>query len=170
MDIDNTIRRIVANVKWYNTNKGYGFVECEGIDDDIFLHFSALDKAGFSHLNDGDEVLCEINECSRGLQVIKIIEVKLNNNSNNYLKQKEFGSRIASYDPYVFEIAGEIKWYNPTKGYGFIYPYDNGVDIFFHAYVLNQSGYDLIDTGVQVEIKAVNTKKGREAREIRIIQ
>ena len=54
-----------GTVKWFNPNKGFGFIEPDQGDKDVFVHISAVEKAGIDRLNDGQKVSYEIVE-SRG--------------------------------------------------------------------------------------------------------
>lgn len=47
-------------VKWFNPTKGYGFIEPEGGDKDVFVHISAVERAGISTLNEGQKVTFEV--------------------------------------------------------------------------------------------------------------
>ena len=51
----------IGKIKWFNPTKGYGFIEQEG-SKDVFLHVSALEKAGISTLKEGEEIEFEIGE------------------------------------------------------------------------------------------------------------
>jgi CspA family cold shock protein len=55
---------IMANgtVKWFNTTKGYGFIAPEDGSKDVFLHISALEKAGLSQLNDGQKISYDVED------------------------------------------------------------------------------------------------------------
>lgn len=50
-----------GTVKWFNTNKGYGFIAPDEGEKDVFVHITALEKAGLRHLNDGQKVSYEIS-------------------------------------------------------------------------------------------------------------
>ena len=52
----------IGTVKWFNTKKGYGFIAPEGGDKDVFVHISALEKAGLSGLDEGQKVEYEMAE------------------------------------------------------------------------------------------------------------
>ncbi|MDC3262782.1 cold-shock protein [Pelagibacterales bacterium] len=52
----------IGTVKWFNTKKGYGFIAPEGGDKDVFVHISALEKAGLHALDEGQKVEYELAE------------------------------------------------------------------------------------------------------------
>ena len=51
-----------GKIKWFNPNKGYGFIENDGGGKDVFLHISALEEAGIETLQEGEAVSFEIGE------------------------------------------------------------------------------------------------------------
>ena len=64
---ESTMSRIVGKVKWFNNAKGYGFIEREG-GNDVFVHFSAIQGAGFRTLEEGQAVEFEIVDGPKGPQ------------------------------------------------------------------------------------------------------
>ena len=56
-----------GTVKWFNRTKGFGFIEREG-EDDVFVHYSAIEGDGFKVLNDGDQVEFEVVDGEKGPQ------------------------------------------------------------------------------------------------------
>jgi CspA family cold shock protein len=68
-DIINNLRKYkkmaTGTVKWFNPNKGYGFIEPDEGGKDVFVHISAVEAAGIDRLNDGQKVSFEVQE-SRG--------------------------------------------------------------------------------------------------------
>ena len=61
-----------GKVKWFNAQKGFGFIEIEG-EDDVFVHFSAIVTDGFKTLNDGQEVEFEIVDGAKGPQAANVV-------------------------------------------------------------------------------------------------
>ncbi|MFB6729939.1 cold-shock protein, partial [Bacillus mobilis] len=58
---------VTGQVKWFNNEKGFGFIEVPG-ENDVFVHFSAIETEGFKSLEEGQKVSFEIEEGNRGPQ------------------------------------------------------------------------------------------------------
>lgn len=63
-----------GKVKWFNNEKGFGFIEVEG-GDDVFVHFTAIQGDGFKSLEEGQEVSFEIVEGNRGPQAANVVKL-----------------------------------------------------------------------------------------------
>ena len=63
---------MTGKVKWFNAEKGFGFIEREG-GDDVFVHFSAIQSEGYKTLEEGQEVEFDIVEGNRGPQAANVI-------------------------------------------------------------------------------------------------
>ncbi|MGI6486154.1 MAG: cold-shock protein [Thermoanaerobacterales bacterium] len=64
-----------GKVKWFNQEKGYGFIEVEG-EKDVFVHYSALQQEGFKTLKEGETVEFEIVEGQKGPQAANVVRVE----------------------------------------------------------------------------------------------
>ena len=53
-------------MKWFNATKGYGFIQPDGGGRDVFVHISAVEKAGLHGLNEGDKVRFEVVDSPKG--------------------------------------------------------------------------------------------------------
>ncbi len=63
-----------GKVKWFNSEKGFGFIEVEE-GNDVFVHFSAIQGEGFKTLEEGQEVEFEIEEGNRGPQAKNVVKL-----------------------------------------------------------------------------------------------
>ncbi len=70
------VLKMRGKVKWFNNDKGYGFIECSDLED-IFVHYSAISKEGFKTLKEGDIVDFKLIETSKGLQAVDVTTATL---------------------------------------------------------------------------------------------
>jgi len=63
---------MLGTVKWFNPEKGFGFIEREG-GEDVFVHFSAIKAEGYKSLEEGQRVQFDIEKGQRGLQATNVI-------------------------------------------------------------------------------------------------
>jgi CspA family cold shock protein len=61
-----------GKIKWFNSKKGYGFIEREDKEEDIFIHASAVREAGLKFLTEGDELIFEIFEGEKGSSAVNL--------------------------------------------------------------------------------------------------
>ncbi|MFE2102527.1 cold-shock protein [Streptomyces sp. NPDC059468] len=57
-----------GRVKWFNAEKGFGFIQQDGGGPDVFVHFSAITGTGFKELNEGDQVEYDVTQGPKGPQ------------------------------------------------------------------------------------------------------
>ncbi|SFG91161.1 cold-shock protein [Sporolactobacillus nakayamae] len=63
-----------GTVKWFNSDKGFGFIEVPG-ENDVFVHFSAIQTDGFKTLDEGQAVEFEVVEGNRGPQAANVVKL-----------------------------------------------------------------------------------------------
>lgn len=65
-----------GRVKWFNNEKGYGFIERNDSTEDIFVHYSAILSEGYKTLTEGQYVEFELVRTDKGLQAKNVVEIK----------------------------------------------------------------------------------------------
>ncbi len=160
---------ISATVKWFNPEKGFGFVELSDGSGDVFLHANALSSSGHSTVNPGATLRVRIGQGQKGRQVSEVLSV---DDSTAAPEAPRGGPRSApprrgaDLGPAV-ERQGTVKWYNSTKGFGFVALPDGGKDVFVHASALQRAGMSDLAEGQSVWVGVVQGAKGPEAASIR---
>ena len=66
---------MLGKVKWFNAEKGYGFIERDDGQGDVFVHFSAIQQEGFKTLQEGESVEFELTEGDRGPQASNVVKI-----------------------------------------------------------------------------------------------
>ncbi|MBN2752460.1 MAG: cold-shock protein [Rhodospirillaceae bacterium] len=140
---------VTATVKWFNPTKGFGFVTLSDGTPDAFLHISTIEPLGFRNLQQGAVVVCEIGDGPRGLQVKTVVEVK-----------------NTEADVSGSEADGTVKFFNVSKGFGFVVPDSGGPDVFVHARTLQQHGVDELQQGQRVRLVMAQGPKGLQAVDV----
>jgi CspA family cold shock protein len=144
-------------VKWFNAEKGYGFVALADGRGDAFLHLKTLRQIGRETLPSGAKLRAVVSAGPRGAHVVQIVEV-------DTTSAIERSSRRHTPDPSTaFDLTGRVKWFDVARGFGFVASDDFGKDVFVHSSTLGVSGVVDLFEGQTVSMRVVETPKGREA-------
>ena len=169
---------ISASVKWFNSEKGFGFVELADGSGDVFLHANALSQSGHDSVSPGATLGVRIGQGPKGRQVAEVLSVDESTAQPERPRSAPGGfggPRSASSGGFrssgrmqpdlsqAEEVHGIVKWYNATKGFGFITPDTGGKDIFVHASALERSGLSSLNEGQATRVQVVQGQKGPEA-------
>lgn len=169
---------IDATVKWFKADKGFGFVELGNGTGDAFLHIGAVQNAGYDSLPPGAKLKVTVAAGQKGQQVTRVVEADL---STAQPERPRFGGgagggaggygeprprRVAPDPSTAVSLTGKVKWFDETKGFGFVQSNDGGKDVFVHISVLGSSGLHSLMEGQAVTMQVVDTPKGREALSI----
>ena len=157
-----------AIVKWFKPEKGFGFVELADGTGDAFLHASVLGRTGIAAVNPGETLEVRVAPGQRGPQVTEVLSV---DTSTATAPRPRTGFRPEAdrgpIGPTVQET-GTVKWYNATKGFGFIVRDAGGKDVFIHASALQRAGLTGLDEGQRVVVDIAEGRKGPEAAAIKL--
>ena len=171
-----------AKVKWFNAEKGFGFVELTDGSGEAFLHIRAVEQAGHSALEPGTTLVVRTGQGQKGPQVVEVLSVDTSTATPEAPRGARSGG-FSSGGPRSFgsgsrpqgrsvdlssarEGQGTVKWYNAEKGFGFITPDEGGKDLFIHRSVLERAGRSDLPEGSRVRVKIVQGQKGPEVGEI----
>jgi len=169
-----------AKVKWFNAEKGFGFVELGDGSGDAFLHLSVLQRAGQGPVQPGTSLLVRVSQGQKGAQVAEVLEVDASTASATPApRERSFsgggggtgGPRPARRERDVgatVEMRGTVKWYNAAKGFGFVVVPEGGKDVFVHVSVLEQEGLGSLAEGQAVVMQVAQGTKGPEAVSIKL--
>jgi CspA family cold shock protein len=163
---------VKATVKWYNPDKGFGFVELVDGSGDAFLHVSVVERSGHGSVPPGATLEVRAGPGPKGPQVTEILSVDTSTAGQEQPRRPrpERAAYQPSADrPTVEEQLGTVKWYNANKGYGFIVVDRGGKDVFVHASALERSGIMGLAEDQRVAVDVADGQKGPEAIRLRLI-
>lgn len=162
-DFDDVTANITAQVKWYNPNKGFGFVQPADGGGDAFLHASVLGQSGFQDVGEGDMMTCDIAPGPRGPQVVAIHNLERS-------EQPRSGGWSREPDDRPLEtVEGTVKFFDAGKGFGFVTPDGGGKDVFVSARILTKAGLGSLETDQRVRVSTRLGPKGPMAEDVTLI-
>jgi CspA family cold shock protein len=154
-------------VKWFNSEKGFGFVELSDGSGDGFLHESVLARSGISVVQPGETLEVQVGPGHKGPHVTEVLGIDTATAAPAARRRSDFQA-TTSNGPSV-EETGTVKWFNADKGYGFITRDGGRKDVFVHISALEQSGVEGLTEGQPVVFDVVEGRKGLEAANVRLI-
>ena len=159
-----------ARVKWFNPEKGFGFVELTDGSGEAFLHIRQVEAAGYAALEPGTTLLVKVGAGQKGTQVNEILNVDPGTAAPEPPRRGPQGrpsaARLEGCPP---TIAGTVKWFDPAKGYGFVSVEGGSKDLFLHISVVERSGLGAVTEGQVVHVSITEGRKGREVSAIEAV-
>ena len=158
-------------VKWFNPEKGFGFVELSDGSGDAFLHGSVLAQSGINAVQPGETLEVRVGPGHKGPHVTEVLSVDSNTAVPRASQRSRFRAETSngpSTDTAV-EETGTVKWFNAERGYGFIALANGEKDVFVHVSALEKSGLTGLGEGQSVVVDVVQGRKGQEAARVRLI-
>ena len=154
-------------VKWFNPEKGFGFVELSDESGDAFLHGSVLTQSGFDVVQPGETLEVRVGPGHKGPHVTEVLSV--DSSTATPMPSRRSSAQATTSNAPSVEETGTVKWFNADKGYGFITRDGGGKDVFVHISALDRSGIAALSEGQTVVVDVVEGRKGPEAARIRLI-
>jgi CspA family cold shock protein len=163
-----------AAVKWFNTDKGFGFVELADGSGDAFLHAAVLERAGHETVQPGTTLSVQVSVGNKGRQVAAVLSVDASSATPERAPMRSMPRAAGGrerHDPRTANtVEGTVKWFKGDKGFGFVLADDGQKDVFVHISVVERSGLATLGEGQRVSMQVVATPKGREAIAVSLLR
>jgi len=168
-----------GTVKFFNQAKGFGFIAPDEGGADVFVHVSAVERSGLDGLNDGDQVAFELEQDRRSGKLAAVDLQLIAAGAPAPRREGGFGARSGGGGRPPRNDAprgggggdrtpagpgsGVVKWFNSTKGFGFIQPDEGGGDVFVHISAVERAGLRGLNEGQRVSYEIEQDRRSGKA-------
>ncbi|GAA0475857.1 hypothetical protein GCM10009096_16970 [Parasphingorhabdus litoris] len=159
---DQVVGESTGKVKFFNAQKGFGFIVQDTGGDDVFVHISQVERAGLKGLAEGQGLRFSLVD--RGGKV-SASDIQI---EGDLIEVPESAGRDDRGGPPQRELTGEkasgtVKFFNSMKGFGFIQRDDGQPDAFVHISAVERAGMNGLEEGDKLEFELEIDRRGKTA-------
>lgn len=155
---------ITGVIKWFDVAKGFGFIIPDNGQADILLHVTCLRRDGYQTILEGTRVVALVQKRDRGYQAFRILS--MDTSTAVHPSQMPPVRTHVQVTPSSGLERAIVKWFNRTKGFGFLTRGEGTEDIFVHMETLRRYGITELRPGQSVLVRFGDGDKGLMAAEI----
>ena len=156
---DLPVVEIHGTIKWFDVSKGFGFIVPDDGTRDVLLHVTCLRNDGFQTAHEGARIVCEAISKPRGMQAVRIIS--MDSSTAIHPSQMPPARTHVEVEPESGLEEVEVKWFNRTKGFGFLTRDDGQPDAFVHISAVERSGLSAINEGERYQFDLEVDRRGK---------
>lgn len=162
-----------GRVKWFDVSKGYGFVIPDDGSSDVLIHYNLLAPIGRKSLPEGATLRLSVRHGARGRQGATILDLDLSSatgpdhdrlpppRGGHHQNPLDFLEQAGDFEPV------QVRWFNRTRGYGFLLRNDGVTQIFIHMETVRRGGLEGLHPGEFLAARVHDGPRGALAVDIR---
>lgn len=162
---DRATQSVRGHVKWFDPEKGFGFIVAPDGGADILLHANVLRNFGQSSVADGSGIEVLLQETPRGLQAVQVLHIDPPGPGAAPVLEDLTAAPMEEILAQPLEPA-RVKWFDKGKGFGFANVFGRPEDVFVHIEVLRHSGLSDLQAGEAVCLRVIEGRRGRMAVQV----
>ena len=147
-------------VKWFDPSRGFGFVLVPGFQSEFLLHQNVVRSYGQDSIADGASVDFRYEEQSNGLRVTEVLSIV------GAVRSIQYEDIVRPEYIWKDFVPARVKWFDKTKGYGFVNIYGSDEDIFVGHKTLKQAGLQELSFGEALSVQICEARGRKRVHEI----